>query len=103
MELTVLAVPECPIAAVLGERLAAALEERPEVSVSWLEVTDEQQAERCGMHGSPTLLVNGVDPFVRPGEATSLSCRLYGPEQGATAGAPSVSRLREILEEADHG
>jgi hypothetical protein len=103
MELTVLAVSECPTADVLRERLAVALVGRADVSVVWREVTDVEQAERLGMHGSPTLLVDGVDPFARPGGTASLSCRLYGKDQGAAGQAPSVARLREILAEGDGG
>ena len=29
------------------------------------------------MTGSPTLLVDGADPFARPGQPPSISCRLY--------------------------
>lgn len=97
MELTVLAVPECPMAGVLRERLAEVLAGRSDVKVAWREVSEEAEAVRLGMHGSPTLLVDGTDPFVREGDAASLSCRLYGPEQGSVAGVPSVERLRAAL------
>jgi hypothetical protein len=30
-------------------------------------VTDEREAAEAGMHGSPTLLIDGVDPFAQPG------------------------------------
>jgi hypothetical protein len=49
------------------------------------------------MTGSPTLLVDGVDPFARPGLTPSVSCRLYRDETGAIAGAPSVAALRRAL------
>ncbi|KOV61821.1 hypothetical protein [Streptomyces sp. MMG1121] len=93
MELTVLVVPECPHAAPLGERLALALQGRDDVTVTWREVADPEQAERLGMHGSPTLLVDGADPFARPGQEPSLSCRV--------GGLPSVERLREVVAGAD--
>ncbi|MET9514691.1 organomercurial lyase [Streptomyces sp. NPDC002994] len=99
MELTVLAVPECPLAEVLRGRLAEVLAGRGDVQVAWREVSGEGEAVRLGMHGSPTLLVNGADPFAREGETASLSCRLYGPEQDAVTGVPSVERLRATLGE----
>jgi hypothetical protein len=34
------------------------------------------------MHGSPTLLVNGIDPFAPPGSPASVSCRIYRDESG---------------------
>jgi hypothetical protein len=101
MELTVLAVPECPTAAVLHERLAVALAGHTDISMAWHEITDEDQAAELGMHGSPTLLVNGVDPFLRAGETTSVSCRIFNDPQQNPGGTPSIARLREILRTAD--
>jgi hypothetical protein len=49
------------------------------------------------MNGSPTLLIDGVDPFGRPGLRPSLSCRLYPDENGSLSGAPSVTQLRQVL------
>jgi len=49
------------------------------------------------MHGSPTLLINGTDPFATPGQAASLSCRIYRDDAGRAGPAPSVEALqREI-------
>ncbi|MEV3989874.1 organomercurial lyase [Streptomyces sp. NPDC049837] len=94
MALTVLMVPGCPKADVLRERLAEAMAgQDDDVRVEWREVRDEAEAVRLGMHGSPTLLVNGADPFVREGEAPSLSCRV---DPGGSA-VPSVDRLRAVL------
>ncbi|MEY9936759.1 organomercurial lyase [Streptacidiphilus sp. MAP5-3] len=49
------------------------------------------------MHGSPTLLVDGRDPFAAPGTAATVSCRLYRSADGRVDGAPSVEALRQIL------
>jgi hypothetical protein len=40
-------------------------------------VTTQDDAERLGMTGSPTLLADGIDPFARPGRLPGISCRLY--------------------------
>ena len=100
MELTVLAVPDCPNAPVLEERLAEALADRPAVPAARQVITDAAQAARWGMHGSPTLLINGVDPFAAPGTPPALACRMYQSENGHLAGAPSVTALRQVLEQA---
>jgi hypothetical protein len=50
-----------------------------------------------GMTGSPTLLVDGTDPFAVPGLVASVSCRLYLGQTGAATGAPSVAQLRAVL------
>ena len=79
------------------ERLAAALASRADTVVRRREVADEQEAAAVGMHGSPTLLVDGVDPFAAPGQPPSLSCRLYRDAAGRAAPAPSVGALRQVL------
>lgn len=98
MELTVLTVPDCPNAAALEERLAAALTGYPDATVRRRQVTSEQEAAETGMSGSPTLLIDGADPFAVPGQGPSLSCRLYRDAAGRAAGAPSVADLRRALE-----
>src|SRR5437588_1457312 len=98
MELTVLTVPECPHAPLLRDRLAEALAGRDDVRVTWREVAGDAEARGAGMRGSPTLLVDGVDPFATPGAEPSMSCRLYRRPDGGVDGAPSVPDLRAVLE-----
>jgi Alkylmercury lyase len=100
MDLTLLAVPDCPNAPVLGDRLAAVLDGRAGVSVSHQVISDEGEAARRGMHGSPTLLIDGVDPFAEPGQPPSMSCRLYRDENGQLSGEPSAGQLRQAVEQA---
>jgi hypothetical protein len=100
MQLTVLAVPGCPNAPVLTDRLAAVLGGRADVSVSQQVISDEDEAARWGMHGSPTLLIDGVDPFAEPGQPPGISCRLYRADEGRTCGAPSVGQLRQAIDQA---
>ena len=102
VELTLLTVPACPNAAAFEERLAAALAGHPPAVVRRCEVTDEREAAEAGMHGSPMLLIDGVDPFAQPGQAPSLSCRLYSDAAGHLAGAPPVEALRQALAAAGH-
>jgi hypothetical protein len=100
MHLTVLAVPGCPNAPVLKDRLAAVLGGRAGVSVSYHVISDEGEAARWGMHGSPTLLIDGVDPFADPRQPPSVSCRLYRDDDGRTSGTPSAGLLRQAIEQA---
>lgn len=99
MRIQVLTVPDCPNAPVVAERLDAALGER-EAAVEFVEVTDTAQAERLGMTGSPTVLLDGVDPFAVPGAPASVSCRLYRDAEGRVGGAPSVADLQRALARA---
>ena len=100
MHLTVLAGPDCPNAPVLEHRLAAVLDGRAGVSVSREAISTEGEAARWGMHGSPTLLIDGMDPFAEPGQPPSVSCRLYRTDDGHPSGAPSIDRLRQAIEQA---
>jgi hypothetical protein len=100
MELKVLAVPDCPNVVLLEQRLAQVTEGRRDVTVSRQVIADQGQADRWGMHGSPTILVDGTDPFAEEGEPASLSCRLYQDGNGQVDGAPSVSQLRRAIGEA---
>jgi len=100
MELTVLAVPGCPNAPVLEQRLAEALAGRPAATVVRRVIADADEAARWGMHGSPTLLIDGRDPFGVLGADPAVACRLYKTEDGRLDGAPTVAALRGALEQA---
>jgi hypothetical protein len=96
VHLIVLAVPGCPSVKLLDQRLAQVLEGRPDVTVSHRVVDEPDQAARRGLHGSPTLLIDGIDPFAEPGQRASVSCRLYR-DGGRAEGAPSVRQLRQAI------
>jgi hypothetical protein len=95
MTLEILQVPECPGADLLAARLEGLLAGR--LQATRRVVTSQADAERFGMTGSPTLLADGADPFARPGQLPSVSCRLYPDEHGRPGPAPSTSQLRAAL------
>lgn len=99
MKLQVLHVPGCPHAALLTARLAELVAGRAEVEQR--PVHSQREAESLGMRGSPTLLVDGADPFPAGDQPPSLSCRLYRDETGALTGTPSAAQLREALATED--
>jgi hypothetical protein len=61
------------------------------------EIADELDAAAAGMHGPPTLRVDGVDPFAAPGQPPSLSCRLCRDAAGRAGPATSVEALQRVL------
>jgi hypothetical protein len=69
--------------------------------VSYEVIADEANAVSWGMHGSPTLLIDGADPFAEPGQPPTMSCRLYRDDFGQTAGAPSVAQIRLAIKQAE--
>jgi hypothetical protein len=53
------------------------------------------------MAGSSTLLIDGDDPFARPGQAASLACRLYPGGDDGPGQAPSQDQLAAFWLHAD--
>jgi hypothetical protein len=103
MRLRLLQVPGCPGAELLAGRLAELLTAGDDVAVERAVITDEAEAAVHGMTGSPTLLVDGVDPFAVAGALPSLSCRLYRDEHNRIGNAPSAAQLRRALTGEDAG
>ena len=60
------------------------------------QVTTPEQAQSTGFRGSPTVLVDGRDPFADPDAPVGLSCRVYRTDAGL-AGAPTVEQLFAVL------
>ncbi|MFD3928326.1 organomercurial lyase [Streptomyces sp. NPDC058614] len=100
MRITVLTVPDCPHGPPARERIDQALDGR-RAEVELVEVADEAEAARFGMTGSPTILIDGVDPFAVPGVPASVSCRLYRGPDGRVEGGPRVADLQRALQVAD--
>ncbi|TDD16813.1 alkylmercury lyase [Nonomuraea diastatica] len=109
MELVVVTVQDCPNAPVLEARLAQALAETGAAAAATITrrtVSDAGQAARWQMRGSPTLLIDGRDPFADPAMPTGLACRMYRDEQDRLEGAPTVpvlvAALRRALDSTRH-
>lgn len=62
-------------------------------------VETPEEAERLRFVGSPTILLNGRDPFAETDESFGLSCRVYQTPEGL-AGSPTIEQLREALRSA---
>ncbi|BAX97224.1 alkylmercury lyase [Mycobacteroides stephanolepidis] len=99
MNLEILQVSDCPNVPLLQDRIAAALAgEQITAAITHHVVTTPEEADAHRMTGSPTLLVDGEDPFAERGLTAGLACRLYAGESGSgLEGAPSVSALRAAL------
>lgn len=99
---TIVHTPGCPHVAVLRERLATAVSRVggtvPQVRLE--EIADPDDAARRGFHGSPALLVDGVDAFAGPDAPTGFACRTYRTETGVE-GAPSVEQLVAALTDGE--
>ena len=97
MRVQLLYFDECPNWQVAEARLHEALEiTGRSAEVEKVFVATPEQAETLGFRGSPSVLVDGEDPFAQPGEAVGLSCRLYRTPLGL-AGSPTVEQLVDVL------
>jgi len=97
----VLVVPDCPHRAAAIGLVRGLLDELrlPGIPVRVGVIDTPAEARRRGFAGSPTILIDGVDPFGRPGQAAALACRIYRGEAGAGP-LPDREALRRFLRAA---
>lgn len=86
----------CPHWRVADERLAVIAAERPDITVTRHLVLTNEEAERAGFHGSPTILIDGVDPFAGMDAGVGMACRVYQTPDGPS-GAPTLEQLRAAV------
>ncbi|MPZ70654.1 MAG: thioredoxin family protein [Actinobacteria bacterium] len=89
----------CPNWQVARTRLQQAMEQLGRAAKLELErIESAEQADLLRFHGSPTILIGGIDPFAIHGAPTGLSCRVYRTDAGME-GSPSVDQLVAALKE----
>jgi hypothetical protein len=91
----------CPNWSTTYERLRAVLrhEGMAEVEPILERVETPDDAERLRFVGSPTILIDGEDPFEEAGSAFGLTCRVYRTPEGL-AGSPTAEQLSAVLRRA---
>ena len=67
-----------------------------ELRVSYQRIETPEAAAAAGFRGSPTVLVDGTDPFANSDALVGLSCRVYSTEKGF-AGTPTLDQLRDAV------
>lgn len=67
-----------------------------ETDVTLTVVGTPEKAEALSFRGSPTILIDGTDPWDDPDAPVGLSCRVYRTESGF-AGTPTEAQLEEAL------
>jgi alkylmercury lyase len=94
VRLEVLHVPDCPNLPPLLDRLRALTN----LPIRTREIHTDSEATNSGMAGSPTLLINGADPFTTGDRREwGMSCRIYRDERGQPVPVPSLAQLRAVL------
>jgi hypothetical protein len=88
----------CPNWRTAEERLRAALDDAgaSDAAISLERVATQEEAYHLGFRGSPTILIDGRDPFADEGADIGLACRVYATPEGLQ-GAPTLDQLRAAL------
>lgn len=87
---------ECPHWRVAADRLQPLAEARG-LAVARRAITTPEEAADAGFRGSPTILIDGRDPFASGDEPIGLACRIYQTPAGP-AGSPTVEQLEAVLD-----
>lgn len=88
----------CPNWQACRDLLAQALRRlgQPETALTLQAVTTAEDAEAVGFRGSPTVLIDGSDPFADPSAPVGLSCRVFRTPDGL-AGSPTLEQLMDAM------
>jgi hypothetical protein len=98
VDVELLVVPDCPNGTVALSVLHSAFDR---VGLAWQSVrttviASQEQAQERGFVGSPTILINGVDPFGVAGQSPAYACRVYATPAGLS-GVPPLGDVISAL------
>jgi hypothetical protein len=97
VQITIQHFNDCPNWLVTTERIERAIEAAGvDAEVRLQLITTPEAAEANNFRGSPTILVNGLDPFANPDAPVGLSCRVYATPVGM-AGSPTRDQLTQAI------
>ena len=99
MEITLQYFDGCPNWQLARDRVGEALRSigRDDGAVTYQRIETPEQADWAGFPGSPTILVDGRDPFADQESPVGLACRIFRTEAGPQ-GAPSVAQLARVFD-----
>ena len=88
----------CPNWHVAHQRLDEALTSTGEhdIDVTLRTVKTDEEAQALWFPGSPTIRIDGRDPFPAAAQTYGLTCRVYSTPDGL-AGSPTVDQLVQAL------
>jgi len=86
----------CPNWKEVDAHLQTLKSEGLELSITFQLIDTPEAAEAEGFRGSPTVVIDGTDPFADPDAPIGLACRVYRTDEGH-AGSPSLQQLRDAL------
>ena len=99
MKVTIQYFDGCPHWKLADQRLQGVLRrlDRRDVRLDYQLIDSPEAADHARFRGSPTILIDGRDPFADESQPFGLSCRVYETENGPQ-GAPTEAQLQRLLE-----
>jgi len=103
VDVELLVVPDCPNKSVALSMLRVAFDrvDLAAPSVRTTVIASQEQAQARGFVGSPTILINGVDPFAAAGQSPAYACRVYATPAGLS-GVPPLDEVISALTAASN-
>jgi hypothetical protein len=103
VDVELLVVPDCPNESVALSLLRVAFDRvgLAPMSVRTTVIASQEQAQERGFVGSPTILINGVDPFGSAGQSPAYACRVYATPDGLS-GVPPLDEVISALTAASN-
>lgn len=96
MNVTLLYFDDCPSWRVTDAHLRSLAAEHPGIVIERRIVDTADDAEATRFRGSPSIIVDGIDPFAEPDAPVGLACRIYQTPSGP-AGSPTLDQLRSVI------
>ena len=102
MDVLLLYFDECPNWRVANDRLRTALDATGHemVTIRCEEVRTVDEAVSRKFMGSPSIFIDGLDPFAREGDTPGLACRMYASTEGL-GGSPTEVDLITAINQAN--
>jgi hypothetical protein len=103
VDVELLVVPNCPNESVALSVLRLAFDRvgLAAPSVRTTVIASQEQAQARGFVGSPTIFINGVDPFGAAGQSPAYACRVYATPAGLS-GVPPLGDVISALTAASN-
>lgn len=93
IEITLQYFDGCPNWRITNEHLSTLIAEGLPANITYQLIDTYTSAAEHGFRGSPTVLIDGEDPFAGGDAPIGLTCRIYATEAGP-AGSPTLQQLR---------
>ncbi|MDP8958112.1 MAG: thioredoxin family protein [Actinomycetota bacterium] len=92
----------CPNWETTARYVATLIDGGLDATIDYEVIDSYEKAVQRRFPGSPTVLINGVDPFAKPNAEPGLACRIYDTETGP-AGSPTIGQLRKAIARTQKG